>query len=58
VLEFNSQAGLLTQPKLLSQQIEALIQQMSRLPQQIRVMQVALVSSQPVLRCDFCRGNY
>jgi len=49
----------------MTQQIEALTQQMAKLPQQLQAQQLQAVQASQtvnyqalVLRCDFCGGNH
>ncbi|XP_020233010.1 uncharacterized protein LOC109813258 [Cajanus cajan] len=58
VLELSTQDAVLAQNKLLSQQIEALNQQMAKLPQQLQAMQANAPPMQQVLLCDFCGGDH
>ncbi|KAF1886092.1 hypothetical protein Lal_00021374 [Lupinus albus] len=55
MLDLNTSDAILAKNKILTQQIEALIKQMSNLPQQLHAVQSA-PSQQQVLRCDFCGG--
>nr|KYP31825.1 hypothetical protein KK1_047671 [Cajanus cajan] len=54
VLDLSTQDSVLAQNKLLSQQIEALNQQMAKLPQQLQAMQANTPPIQQALSCDFC----
>ncbi|XP_020231419.1 uncharacterized protein LOC109811976 [Cajanus cajan] len=58
VLELSTQDAVLAQNKILSQQIEALNQQMAKLPQQFQAMHANNPPMQQVLACDFCGGDH
>ncbi|XP_019453179.1 PREDICTED: uncharacterized protein LOC109354835 [Lupinus angustifolius] len=57
VLDLNTSDAILAQNKILTQQIEALKKQMSKLPQQLNVVQPG-PTQQQVMRCDFCGGDH
>ncbi|KAF1868250.1 hypothetical protein Lal_00018770 [Lupinus albus] len=57
MLDLNTSDVILAQNKIMTQQIEALTKQMSKLPQQLHVVQSA-PSQQQVLRCDFCGDEH
>jgi len=56
LLELNTSDVILTQNKILTRQLEALTAQISKLPQQLQVVQSSQSHTQ-LIRCDFCRGN-
>nr|KYP33142.1 hypothetical protein KK1_046021 [Cajanus cajan] len=58
VLELSTQDAVLAQNKILSQQIEALNQQMAKLPQQLQAMHSNAPPMQQVMACDFCGGDH
>ncbi|XP_019425057.1 PREDICTED: uncharacterized protein LOC109333933 [Lupinus angustifolius] len=53
VLDLQTSDAILAQNKILTQQIEALTKQMSKLPQQLNAIQTPLIH-QEVLRSEFC----
>ena len=55
-MDHNTSKTLLAQNKILTQQLEALTAQMTKLPQQLQVVQVSQSQSQPI-RCDLCGGD-
>jgi len=55
VLDLSTTDAILAQNKILTQQIEALTKQMSKLPEQLQVVQTS--TSQQPMRCDFCGGD-
>ncbi|KAF1874145.1 hypothetical protein Lal_00041590 [Lupinus albus] len=57
MLDMNTSDAILTQNKILTQQIEALTKQISKLPQQLHVVQSA-PGQQQVLRCEFFGGEH
>ncbi|XP_019450616.1 PREDICTED: uncharacterized protein LOC109352889 [Lupinus angustifolius] len=57
VLDLNTSDAILAQNKILTQQIEALTKQMSKLPQQLNVVQTPSVHQQ-VLHYEFCGGDH
>ncbi|XP_019457543.1 PREDICTED: uncharacterized protein LOC109357944 [Lupinus angustifolius] len=57
VLDLSTSDAILAQNKILTQQIEALTKQMSKLPQQLNVVQTPPVHQQ-VLCCEFCGGDH
>ncbi|XP_027903621.1 uncharacterized protein LOC114163516 [Vigna unguiculata] len=56
VLDLSTTDAILVQNKILTQQIEALTKQMSKLPEQLQVVQSS--PSQQPMRCDFCGGDH
>jgi len=61
----NNTDAILAHNKIMTQQIEALTQQMAKLPQQLQAQQLQAVQASQtvnyqalVLRCDFCGGNH
>ncbi|XP_019455104.1 PREDICTED: uncharacterized protein LOC109356228 [Lupinus angustifolius] len=57
VLDLSTSDAILAQNKILTQQIEALTKQMSKLPQQLNVVQTPPVH-QRMLCCEFCGGDH
>jgi len=57
MMDHNIFNTLEAQNKILTQQLEALNAQMTRLPQQIQVVQVPQNQSQEI-RCELCRGDH
>jgi len=57
MLKLNTTDARLAQHKILTQQIEALTNQMAKLPQQLQVVQSSQNQSQP-MSCDFCGDNH
>ncbi|CAL0334640.1 unnamed protein product [Lupinus luteus] len=57
VLDLSTSDAILAQNKILTQQIEALTKQMSKLPQQLNVVQTPPIHQQ-VLRCEYCGGDH
>ncbi|XP_068475201.1 uncharacterized protein [Phaseolus vulgaris] len=57
VLDLSTSDAILAQNKILTQQIEALTKQMSKLPQQLHAVNSPSMQNQ-ALKCDFCGGNH
>ncbi|XP_019416042.1 PREDICTED: uncharacterized protein LOC109327378 [Lupinus angustifolius] len=57
VLDLSTSDAILAQNKILTQQIEALTKQMTKLPQQLNVVQTPPVHQQ-VLCCEYCGGDH
>jgi len=57
MLDLSTFDELLAQNKILTQQIEAITKQLSKLPQQLQVVQSSPNQGQP-LKCDFCGGEH
>ena len=57
VFDLNTTDSLLAQNKILMQQMEALTKQMTKLPQQLQVVQSFQNQSQ-FMSCDFCGSNH
>ena len=58
VLELGTNDAILAQNKLLSQQVELLTKQMSKLPQQFKEMHDSSSKNVQVLVCELCRGDH
>ena len=57
VLDLSTSDAILAQNKILTQQIEALTKQMSKLPQQLHAVNSPSIHNQ-ALKCDFCGGDH
>jgi len=57
VLDLSTSDVILAQNKILTQQIEALTKQMSKLPQQLHAVNCPSIQNQ-ALKCDFCGGDH
>src|SRR4051812_39393985 len=57
VLELNTSDAILAQNKILSQQVELLTKQMSKLPQQMKEIHGMQMTSQ-VASCELCKGDH
>jgi len=57
VLDLSTSNAILAQNKILTQQIEALTKQMSKLPQQLHALNSPSIQNQ-ALKCDFCGGDH
>ena len=56
VLDLSTLDAIIAQNKILTQQIEALTKQMSKLPQQLHAVNSPSIQNQ-ALNCDFCEGD-
>jgi len=57
MLDLSTSDALLAQNKILTQQMEAITKQLSKLPQQLQVVQSSPNQGQ-TMQCDFCEGNH
>src|SRR3954469_10505843 len=57
VLELNTNDAILAQNKIISQQVELLTKQMSKLPQQMKEIHGMQMTSQ-VASCELCKGDH
>ena len=57
VLDFSTLDTILAKYKILTQQIDALTKQMSKLPQQLHAVNSSSIQNQ-ALKCDFCGGDH
>ncbi|XP_058774726.1 uncharacterized protein LOC131648998 [Vicia villosa] len=58
VLELGTNDAILAQNKLLTQTVEELTKQQSKLPQQLKEMHAPASSSQQVAYCELCTGDH
>ena len=56
ILELQSQDALLTQNKIMTQQLEILMKKLSQLPQELQNSSIAQL--QQVQSCELCGGNH
>ncbi|XP_058726128.1 uncharacterized protein LOC131597447 [Vicia villosa] len=58
ILELGTNDAILAQNKLLTQTVEELIKQLSKLPQQLKEMHGSSSTSQQVALCELCTGDH
>lgn len=58
IIELGTNDAILAQNKLLSQQVEELMKQMSKLPQQLKEMHELLIKHQQVVSWVLCNGDH
>jgi len=57
LLELSTSNAILPHNKVLTQLLEAVTAQISKLPQQLQGVQFFQSQTQPI-KCDFCKGDY